>query len=168
MNVVIGIFEEKESLKTAVIRLKEAGFAEDDLALITTYQADEIREALGEEPEQTATAGAVIGSTIGGAAGLLGGLALVSVVGVGLVVAYGFLGTISGGTLGGYLGAIYATRLEDQTEHELKTALSTDKLLLFVEVTDITAEEARVIMRQAGGSYLESHEIDPAAVAGLA
>ena len=59
----------------AVTRLKEVGFNEDDLALFTTYQANEIREALGEEPEKTAATGAIVGSTIGGAAGLLGGLA---------------------------------------------------------------------------------------------
>lgn len=167
MKAVIGIFDEKDNIKTAVIRLKEAGFTDEDLILITSYQAEEVRDVLGEEPEKAAASGALVGTGIGGALGLLGGLALVPVPGLGLVAAYGLLGTISGGTLGGFLGSLYGTRIEDQPELDLKEALGTHNLLLFVRVEDVNEENARAILQQSGGSYLVTHEVSPEAVAEL-
>ena len=164
MKAIIGVYEQKDEIKTAVTRLKEAGFGENDLALITSHQAEKVRDVLGEEPEKTALSGALVGSGIGGVLGLLGGLALVPVPGIGFITAYGVLGTISGSTLGGYLGSIYATRFEEEPEHELKKALSTSKLLLLVRVNDANEETTRTIMQQSGGSYLETHDIDPEAV----
>lgn len=167
MEAVIGVFEKKENIKTAVTRLKEAGFTEEDLVLITSYQAEEVRDILGEEPEKAAVSGALVGSGIGGVVGLLGGIALLPVPGFGLAVAYGLIGSISGGTLGGFLGSLYGTRIEDQPEIELKEALGTQKLLLFVRVEAANEESARAIMQQAGGDYLKTHEVSPETIAEL-
>ena len=164
MKAIIGIFEDKETIKTAVIRLKEAGYGEDDLALLTSYHAEEVRDALAEHPEETAVSGALVGSGIGGVLGLLGGLSLAPMADIGLIAAYGFLGTLSGGTLGSYLGSIYATRAEDEPEHELKNALAESKLILLARVEESTKENTRAIMQQSGGTYLAVHEIDPQAL----
>jgi hypothetical protein len=165
MKAVIGIFDNKGNIKTAVTRLKEAGFTEKDLVLITTYQAEEIRDVLGEEPEKAAVSGALVGSGIGGIIGLLGGIALVPIPGIGPVLAFGLMGTVSGSTLGGSLGSIYGTRIEDQPEHELKEALGEQKLILIAHIEEMEEELARDIIQEAGGSYLKTHEVSREAIA---
>ena len=167
MKAVIGIFEEKDKIKTAVARLKEAGFPESDLALITRHQVEEVHDVLDQEPEETAVRGAVVGSSIGGVLGLLGGITVVTVPGVGPMLASGLLATATGSVLGGYLGSMHASRTEDQPEHELKKALGERKVILLVRVQDMNEESARTIMQQSGGNYLETHEISPEGITEL-
>jgi hypothetical protein len=167
MKAVIGVFDEKDKIKTAVTRLKEAGFAESDLGLITGYQVEEVDDLLDQEPEETAVTGAVIGSGIGGVLGLLGGITVLTVPGVGPMLASGLLATATGSVVGGYLGSLYASRKEDQPEHELKKALSERKLILFARVQDMNEESARTIMQQSGGNYLETHKVSPEATVEL-
>jgi hypothetical protein len=167
MKAVIGVFEQKENIKMAVTQLKEAGFSEDDLALITSYQVEDVPDILGEEPEKTAVTGALVGSGIGGALGLLGSIVILPVIGIGALVASGLMATASGSILGGYLGSLYATRIEDEPEHELKVALAEGKVLLLAHVEESNEEMARTIMRQSGGSYLETQEISPEAISDM-
>jgi hypothetical protein len=75
------------------------------------------------------------------------------------------MGTVSGSTLGGYLGSIYGTRIEDQPEHELKEALGEQKLILIAHIEETEEELAREIMQEAGGSYLKTHEVSREAIA---
>ena len=167
MKAVIGVFDEKDKIKTAVTRLKQAGFAENDMTLITRYQVEEVDDVLDEEPEETAVTGALVGSGIGGVLGLLGGISVVTVPGVGPMLASGLLATAIGSVLGGYLGSMHASRREDEPEHELRKALGERKLILFVRVQDTNEESARTILRQSGGDFLETHEISPEAISEL-
>lgn len=168
MKAIIGVFEVRDDIKTAVHRLREAGFTEDDLALITSYQAEEVRDVLDEEPEKTAVSGALVGSGIGATLGLLGGIALLPIPGIGPMLASGVMATASGGVLGGYLGSLYATHAEEIPEHELKEVLSKHNVILVVRIKDSNEEKARAILSQSGGSYLKTHEVSPEALAKLA
>jgi len=167
MKAVIGIFEEKDKIKTAVARLREAGFTESDLALITRHQVEEVDDVLDEEPEETAVTGALVGSGIGGVLGLLGGIAVVTVPGIGPLLASGLMASATGSVLGGYLGSMHASRREDEPEHELRKALGERKVILFVHVQDINEESTRTILRRSGGDFLETHEVSPEAIAEL-
>lgn len=160
MKILIGIFEQEQEIETVVNRLLETEFDQNDLALMTHYQAEEVRDVIGEEPTKTAITGTLIGSGIGSTLGLLGSIALLPIPGAGPFLVSGLLTTASSGVLGGYLGSIYAVRAEEQAELELKEALGEDKILLLVQVTSTNEEDARMIMRQFGGGYLKTHEID--------
>lgn len=167
MKAVIGVFDEKDDIKAAIANLKDAGFTEHDLALITSYQAEEIRDVLGEQPEKSAVAGALAGTGVGSVLGLLGGAALLPLPGVGPLLASGLMAT-SGGVLGGYLGSLYATFIEEQPELDLKEALSMHKILLLAKVQESNAVQAQTIMKQVGGNYLLVHEVAPEVMTDLA
>jgi hypothetical protein len=167
MKAIMGTFDARQQIEETLDALKEAGFEPRDIALLTTYEAEEVRDMLGEEPEKTAVEGAVVGSGIGSVLGLLGSAIVLPIPGAGPLLAAGIMATASGGVLGGYLGAIYASRAESEPEYRLKELLSEDKVLLIVRVNESNETMAHQIMEEAGGKYLKVHEVDPAVLAHL-
>ena len=168
MKAVIGTFGKREGIETAVSQLKNVGFDEEDIALVTSYEAEEVRDVLDEEPERAAATGALVGGGIGSVLGLLGSAVVLPIPGAGPLLASGIIASTSTGLLGGYLGSIYATRVADEPEHELKEALANGEVLLIVRVNDGNEEQAQAILRRSGGHYLMTHEVDPNVLADLA
>lgn len=168
MKAVIGTFDEKAGIKTAVSNLQAAGFTKEEVALVTSYDAEEVRDVLDEEPEHAAASGALVGGGIGSILGLLGGIVVLPIPGAGPLLASGIIASTSTGLLGAYLGSIYATRAVDEPEHELKEALSKDEVLLVVRINEGNEEEARAILSQSGANHLMTHEVDPKVMAELA
>lgn len=103
---VVAVYENTQQAKAAIDRLIASGFAQQYISLVTKSLQNEtaaVKRALelGDQAEKDAAIGAGIGSIIG----LLGGATVVSMAGMGVVVA-GPLGAMAGAVVGGIIGAI--------------------------------------------------------------
>jgi outer membrane lipoprotein SlyB len=103
---VVAVFENTQQAKAAVDKLVASGFPNSSIALVTkslTTEPEVVKKTLefGDNTEKDAA----IGAGIGGVIGLLGGATVVSLAGMGVVIA-GPLGAMTGAVVGGLIGAI--------------------------------------------------------------
>lgn len=139
-QLVLAIFDDRAHAETAVRALHERGFVPDNISVLLRHDdvtiSPEEAVALDREAESTSTAVA-FGSTVGGLAGLLGGLAAFSIPGVGLLLGAGVLATTIGGAALGAMAGERATHFkelgvpEDRSER-YGTALESGSVVLAV------------------------------------
>jgi len=104
MAYITGLFDNYDEAADAVRALEEAGISSDNISLISNntdgrYAGDALK---GDDGAVTgAETGAGLGAVAGGGAGLLTGLGLLSIPGVGPVVAGGWLTATLVGLVGG-------------------------------------------------------------------
>lgn len=122
-QLVIAIFDERARAEAAVQALQQRGFANDQLSVLVRHDdasvTSEEMVAMDREADATGTDVAV-GGTVGGLAGLLGGLALFSIPGLGPFLGVGVLAT----TLG---GAAIGSALGERTAHLTTLGVPTDR-----------------------------------------
>jgi outer membrane lipoprotein SlyB len=103
---VVAIYENTSQAKLAIDKLVASGFPSSSISLVTKSLTNEpavVKKTLefGDDTEKDAA----IGAGIGGVIGLLGGATVVSMAGMGVVIA-GPLGAMTGVVVGGLIGAI--------------------------------------------------------------
>lgn len=156
-HYTIGIFESSDQINDAVSALRGAGAADECLTLLASAEAAEVADIVGAEPDSGVLQGALVGTGIGGALGALGTIALVAVPGVGPILASGIIATLSGSTIGGYLGTLYGMRAETNDIIEMKKSLSKDSIILIAQANDQNvAESYRTILETEGSSWTET------------
>lgn len=89
MQTITGLFDTYDDAQRAVAALESAGFAEDDISIVSN-NGDGRYERESNAAEGAGT-GAGLGAVVGGTGGLLTGLGLMAIPGVGPVVAAGWL-----------------------------------------------------------------------------
>ena len=112
-TAVYGIYPNRTAAETAVDRLLEAGFRNEDISVLlqdNTGTKDFAHEKDTKAPEGTTT-GVITGGAIGGTLGLLAGIGALAIPGLGPFIAAGpIMGTLaglgSGGAIGGVIGAL--------------------------------------------------------------
>jgi uncharacterized membrane protein len=143
----MAIFTDRDRAEAAVRALKGRGLPAERISLLVRHDDVSIsaEEAVALERETEAESTAVaLGSTVGGLAGLLGGLAMFSIPGIGPFLGVGVLATtIAGAALGSAAGE-RATHfrelgLEEERAGRYGTALQAGELVL--AVTALTADE---------------------------
>lgn len=149
-QLVLAIFADRARAETAVRALHERGFAADRISVLLRHDEVEISPeqavALDREAESLSTTVA-LGSTVGGLAGLLGGLAVFSIPGIGPLLGVGVLATtIGGAALGAYAGE-RATHFQElgvpaERSERYSTALESGSVVLAV-----SAHSADEVMR---------------------
>jgi hypothetical protein len=102
-EVAVCVFYDPEAARAAMAALQGAGYAGDDISMLTPdKEADK-----GHKAREGARTGAIAGGLFGGLAGWLVGLGSLAIPGVGPFVAAGALATALGGAaLGAGLGAV--------------------------------------------------------------
>lgn len=156
MKVLLASYPESKQVDAVVTALEEAGCPPGRLSLLGSADAGDLRDILGEHPTETAITGALTGTGVGAALGLLGGIALGSVPGIGPILVSGLMASAAGGLVGSFYGALVATRLEEDDEQHFKTDLSKGGVLLMAEVEDSQAEAALRAMEDGGASHTTS------------
>jgi uncharacterized membrane protein len=114
------LFDSHDDAERAVAALNEAGFSDEDVSIVTSNPD-------GSYNTDGATAGAGTGAGIGAVAGgLLAGLGLMTIPGVGPVLASGWLasaaggalaGAVAGGAVGGLIGAMTDDGVSEDDAH---------------------------------------------------
>ncbi len=136
------------------LALKEAGFTERDISLVSRqFAAEQAEEATGPATEHAGT-GATVGGIIGAATGLMVGTGVLAIPGVGPVVAVGWLastfaigaaGVAAGGLAGGIVGALAGTGTDEEIQVYAESIRRGDTLVT-VRMPDERAQEAARIL----------------------
>jgi uncharacterized membrane protein len=149
-QTVVGLFRDPVEAQVAVRDLKDAGFADDHVSLVTRGESANQVAADHEPIEATAK-----GATIGGVAGALLGLAAFAIPGIGPVLAMGPLaaaltGAGVGAATGGMLGALADMGVPEREAQQLMDAVREGGTLVVVHVTENTRDAAKAILDQHG------------------
>lgn len=167
-QLVLAIFDSVGRAEAALRALQEAGFTREQLSVLTRHSDVELTAeqavALERDAEATSTAVAV-GSTLGGLAGLLGGLALFAIPGIGALAGAGVLATTFGGAA---LGAAAGERaahfrslgVPEERSARYGQALERGEVLVAVTVADHSqARRARERLGQHAPLELDVHPL---------
>ncbi len=144
-QLVLAIFGDRQRAESAVRALTQTGLASDQISVLfrhddTSITAEEA-VAIDRDAEATGTAVA-FGGTVGGLAGLLGGIAMFSIPGLGPLFGVGVLAaTLGGAALGSAAGerAVHFGHLGLPSERHGRygTALETGETVIAVSVNNV-------------------------------
>lgn len=157
-SIVVGIFDDRYQAELAYDRLKQAGFAADDVGFairgVDAVEGGMITDALGTKDGSGAAMGAAAGAAAGG---LLGAIAALVIPGVGPVVAAGLLTTAlgfagAGAAVGGILGAMTGLGVSQEEALYYQEQFNAGKALVTVRVSsDYELDAAVTLIRRFGG-----------------
>jgi heat induced stress protein YflT len=154
-NTVVGVFENWNEARTAIERLREAGFPSENVSVVASHQeAGAHPHLLGDQEGEGVVVGAAAGGALGAAGGWALGLAVLAVPGVGPILAAGpILGAITGlaagAGVGSLLGALAGSTVPHEEVAEYEEAFTQGSVL--VGVNGLGREEvARNILQRCG------------------
>jgi hypothetical protein len=167
MKTVVGLFERPQDAERAIDAMESAGFVQDEISALAQDRI--IKEHFDGEQikpvEVTTGLGAVGGSAIGGLAGLLAGVGVITVPGIGAVLAAGALastlaGVVVGGSAGGLVGALIGLGLPEEDAEFYAEGVKRKGVLIAVQSEGGHASMAKNIMKQANAVNVETRRTD--------
>ncbi|MGA7313096.1 MAG: DUF3341 domain-containing protein [Silvibacterium sp.] len=163
-TAVFGIYATPGTAEAAVDHLLTKGFT--NAAISVLLPDDESTRAFAHQkstkaPEGTAT-GATAGGVVGGTLGLLAGIGLLAIPGVGPIIAAGpivaaLAGIGAGGTLGGIVGALVGMGIPEYEAKRYEGAVKNGGTLLSVHCdTSEQIDVAKVALKDTGARDIAS------------
>lgn len=161
MPTVLGVFNNEDKAKNAINKIKNKEISEDKISLIAKQDENDDFEA-GEDmmgTDQNLTDGTTAGGTLGGLAGLLTGAGLLTIPGVGPILAAGPLAAgLSGATAGGVTGGLVDYGLNQETGEKYAQEVEQGNILIAAENTEETqVNDIANILREEGANSVETH-----------
>jgi uncharacterized membrane protein len=167
METLIGLFTNYQDAEKALESLKEAGFKDEAITLLTrnsTYKNDPEETESKENLSRMASKNAASGGVIGGLSGLIVGLGAIFVPGLGPVLASGALATAIattaagagiGAAAGGIVGALIGQGVSEEEAEVYAEGVKRGGLLIMVRVEDGRTEVANTLLKNANAVDLE-------------
>lgn len=165
-RVVAGLFPDLRSARDAVTELKAAGFTNKDIGLAMTNPtgaAAPTEDITGTRATEEAATGAAGGGVLGGVTGLLIAAGVVTIPGLGPLLAGGMLasalgvtgasvvaGTGLGAAAGGLVGGLIGLDIPESEARHFETGVRSGRVLVLVH-TSGRVEESLTIFRRHGG-----------------
>jgi hypothetical protein len=156
-RTVAALFDDYDDAAKVVQRLEDAGISYRDISLVSNAAGNRHIIPLGTTDDAVGGAGAgtAIGTALGGGAGLLAGLGVVTIPGLGLMVAAGWLaamaaGAAAGAAAGGLVGLLVGAGVRDEDAHVYSEGLRRGGTLVIARIEDGQYEDARAILAQSG------------------
>lgn len=156
--VAVGLFQDTAVAHQTITALKEAGFAADDISLVSQGDdkkevAESLREDIQETTIETAGAGALGGGAVGTVFGLTAGAGVALVTGP-LVAALGItaIGAGIGATYGGIFGTLIGMGIGEEDVQRYLEGIRRGETLLAVKASPEQASAAAGILRQHDAS----------------
>lgn len=153
MKTVSRVYDTHAHARQAVAALEAAGVAAKNISLVAnkcvSADYDDV-DGVGEKFPDAAT-GAGFGGALGGGAGLLAGLGILSIPGLGPVVAAGWLASIAigaaaGAAAGGIVGALVDAGLSQEHADVYSEAVRRGSTLVSARVGDADAARIKAIL----------------------
>ena len=148
MQTLTKVYERHDVARQVVNELEVAGFPSSSITFLANKSVSD--QYADEEDTTEAGAGAGVGTVVGGAAGMLAGLGLLTIPGLGPVVAAGWLattalGAVAGGVTGGVVGALIDADVPEDHAHVYSEAVRRGATLVSVRVEDNEVKLAEAI-----------------------
>jgi uncharacterized membrane protein len=173
MNVNLAVFSTKDSADDAVNELVNTGYNPKQISLIIRGEEGENR---GDTIVSKTAQGAKTGGVIGGLAGLLVGLSLITLPGLGglfiagpLATALGLSGTlattvsgaVTGALAGGIVGALVGLGIPEETAKRYESTIRAGGVLLAVPVMlENSVAESKDILEKHGASQISTVNLE--------
>lgn len=152
-KVVIGIFNSKREAEQAVGQLRNQGFSDQEINIVSKQDQKQTEYA-----EDDITDGALTGGTIGGIGGLLLGAGALAIPGIGPIVAVGpIAAALSGAVMGGIAGGLIDWGIPEEVSRRYENSVRQGGILAVIRTTDSSVNQAASILRQNGAKDVESH-----------
>ncbi len=153
METITRAYSTYAHARRAVTDLEAQGIPFSDISLVANQDVSKLHDDDGGNSNTAAGAG--LGAVVGGSAGLLTGLGLLTIPGLGPVVAAGWLasaalGAVAGGTTGGILGALLGAGVSDELAHVYSEAVRRGGTLLSVKASQSQAANVRDVLDSHG------------------
>jgi uncharacterized protein (TIGR02284 family) len=152
--IVLGLFSETAVKQQAITALKEAGFTDDEIGVVSQSDekadvAESLREDIQETTLETAGAGALGGGAVGTVIGLTAGVGVALVTGP-LLAALGItaIGAGIGATYGGIFGSLIGMGIGEEDVQRYLEGIRRGETLVAVKAAPDQAAEAAGILRQ--------------------
>lgn len=158
-KTIIGVYDDITEAGAAVDALKESGFPEERISVVTSKSEGSGPNIQTVERESSAGGSAAIG----GAAGLAAGIAAIVVPGVGPLLAAGpiiaaLVGAGVGAAVGGLLGALKDLGLPEEEAEDYSKQVRAGRVLVAVQTEDGEAPTAIEVMEKAGARDMEARQ----------
>ncbi len=164
MGTLVGLFDTRERAQRAAAALREAGFNANDISVVMKHRTDaaDVAAGAGLNDVSAAGAGAVGGTVFGGAAGLALGLGLLTIPGLGPLLAAGpivaaITGAGVGAAAGGLLGALTDLGVPAEDAPHYQEGIDRGGVLVTVKPPDGREAEAHAILEREGLRHLDEH-----------
>src|ERR1700752_3305626 len=163
-TAVFGIYKSRAQAESAVDRILAAGFSNNDISVLlpdSQSSKEFAHEKNTKMPEGTAT-GATAGGVIGGTLGLLAGIGSLAIPGVGPFIAAGpIMGALAGlgvgGAVGGLLGALVGMGIPEYEAKRYEGRVKDGGVLLSVHCdTSDEISTAKELLKQTGAEDISS------------
>jgi hypothetical protein len=160
-RTIARLYDSYDHAREVVNELEAAGIPHGDISLVANDSARN-GSAAGAHPGETTTAaatsggtGAVLGTVVGGGAGLLAGIGALAIPGVGPVVAAGWLvatltGAGIGAASGGLIGALTGAGVSKDEAHVYAEGVRGGGSLVTVRVDETEAARVEDILGRHG------------------
>lgn len=143
---VIGLFRTRQEAERCIDALLDSGFNRSQMSVVMHNPEETKRFERETGVKEThaaegATSGAGAGAVLGGAAGLMAGLGLMTIPGIGPLLALGPIATALagagvGGVTGGVVGALVGLGIPEEEAKNYATRIKEGNILLSVECGD--------------------------------
>lgn len=163
-KAVFGIYETRAQVEAAVDRMKAAGFRNTDISVLFPEGQNfkNLAHRKSSKAPEGATTGAGSGVLIGGALGWLAGVGLLSIPGVGPLIAAGpimsaLAGAGLGGAVGGVVGALAGMGIPEYEAKRYEGRVKKGGLLVSVHCDNAEwIAHAKEVLRQTGAQDIAS------------
>ena len=156
-DTVVGLFGDRERARDAIVALKDAGFAAEDISLLMPDRgaAQDLATDTGTHADDGAATGAVAGGLLGGVGGWLVGVGALAIPGLGPFIAAGALAAALGGAavgagLGGIAGALVGMGIPEDEARDYEQEVRSGQTLVAVRAETRWLDEADRILRHFG------------------
>lgn len=157
-KTIIAYYNSREDAENSVSRLREKGFGENEISILSRENGEESSDSEMSFQDQNLTDGTVTGGAIGGLAGLAMGAGALLIPGLGPIIAAGPLaGVLTGALTGGVAGGLIDFGIPEESSRKFEGHLQSGKVLAIIKTEDKKAMEAVRIMDETGGKGIEMH-----------
>ena len=161
---VLAIASSEAVAQTTFTNLREAGFAERDISIVTAAPDATPRgvDVDGGAPRSGVGPGAVTGGVMGGAIAVLAGVGLLAIPGVGPFIAAGPIvaalgGVAVGAALGGLAGGLVALDLPEVDAKAYEARLRAGDVLIAVHPADASGfARAKAVLARSGATDIRT------------
>lgn len=154
-KTVVGIFSSREAAGTAVEQLRQQGFSNEEISIVSKQGKEEGKSTYDDD----ITDGTLTGGTLGGIGGLLLGAGALAIPGLGPIVAAGpIAAAISGAVAGGIAGGLIDWGIPAEASQRYEQSVVKGNILAIVRTSSVKVGSAATIFRQNGAQNVESHD----------
>lgn len=156
----VGVYKNREDIEAVLKAIKDSGYDMNRVSLITRHIDDiegarEVTEEHGNEAKEGAAAGATSGTVLGAVGGFLVGVGVLSIPGIGPILAAGVeipaiastaAGAGIGAATGGIIGALVGLGIPEEKAKVYENRIKAGEHLLMVSGTEEQLESVTSIM----------------------